>query len=760
MYDAKLNKTIPVEWINGGPESKEKMAVPGTDWQKEVYQNGFMSNSNLSISGGTDKSSALLQLGYLKNQGVKKYSDYSRMDIRLNTSYKLFKNNRVKIGENLNIAKSKDTPEPIDLGGAGMDYLAHYQNPFMPIYTTDGDWAGPLGSGMSDRNNPLHMLYIHRNNKDNNLIIFGNLYAEVNLAKNLNFRSSIGLDYTDTYNWWIEEAYKEGFLSQNTNSLATLNATRLNWTWSNTLNYSLTLNKHSFNFLVGMEAIKEDYRTTKAAKQGFALQNFQYFQLDAGTGNQSSGGTQTGYQLLSYFGKVNYNFGERYLAAVTLRYDGSSRFGTENQFGLFPAVNVGWRLSSEEFLKNITAISNLKIRAGLGRVGNQKIGNLARFGLYATNYGTMDYSQWFGAWGTIGSAYDLDGINSGNLPSGFVATQQENNGLKWETTDELNIGLDFAFINNSIYGSFDYFTRKSKDILIQPPYAAVIGEGGNRWENGATISNKGFEAVLGYRQHKGDFEYSITGTLSHFVDQVDKLPESVIPGYPGNSEQTILGHSQSAIFGYEWDGIFQNQAEVDAAPASPGKGVGRLRFKDLNGDGKIDAYDQTWLGTTLPKFEYGINLEVTYKGILTLSAFINGVGGKKIWDGTKWDQTRVYPSMNFGTHVFDAWTPQNPGSHLAALTLADPNNEGRSSDYMYVKGDYAKLRNLQLTYSLPGTITQKLRMERLSIYVMGENLFAIYHNKGADRMYAPDPEKPYLEYPLTRNYTVGLNVTF
>jgi TonB-linked SusC/RagA family outer membrane protein len=755
---AKLNKVTPVQWIGGSAAGKELMQVPGTNWQDQVYQTGFMTNNNLSISGGTDKSSTVFQIGYVKNQGIKKFSDYSKLNLRLNTSYKLF-NDKVKVGENLNMAQTSETPEPNDLGGAGMDYLALYENPFMPVYTTDGNWAGPLGSGMSDRNNPLHMLTIHKDNKDNNLVIFGNLYLEYTPIKNLTFRSSLGLDYTNSNNWWIEQTYTEGFLSQNTNSLSTFNGLRLNWTWSNTANYNFTLGKSSVNLMVGMEAIKEDYKTILAGKQNFALQNFNYFQLDAGTGNATSGGNETGYQLLSYFGKVNYNFAEKYLASLTVRYDGSSRFGTNNQFGVFPALNLGWRISGEDFMKDISVISNLKLRAGVGEVGNQKIGNLARFGLYASNYGTMDFRSWYGAWRTIGSAYDINGSNSGNLPSGYIATQQENQNLKWETTDELNIGVDFGLLNNSIYGSFDYFTRNSKDILIQPPYAGVIGEGGAKWENGATISNVGFEGVLGYRTKVGEVDFNITGTISSFSDKVVSLPASVVSAYPGNGIQTILGHSQSAVFGYVTDGLYKTQAEVDNSPADPGKAIGRIRFKDLNGDGKVDALDQTWLGTTLPKYEYGINIEVAWKSF-TLSAFLNGVAGKKIFDNTKWNQTRVYPSMNFGTGVFDAWTPSNPNATLPALTLADAHNEGRTSTYMLVNGDYIKLRNLQIAYTLPSSLTKSIKLDQIRVYLMGENLVWIYHNKGADKMWAPDPENPNENYPLTRNYTIGLNVTF
>jgi TonB-linked SusC/RagA family outer membrane protein len=756
--NAVLNSVTPVQWVGGDPAGMTPAQVPGTDWQKEVYRTGFLTNNNLTLSGGSETSSALLQFGYLHNKAIKKYSDFSKMNLRLNTSHKLF-NNKFKIGQNLNIARTRETPEPTDLGGAGMDYLAVYQNPILPVYRTDGQFAGPLGSGMSDRNNPVHMMYINRNNKDNNLILFGNIYAEFSPIKNLTLRSSYGLDFTYSNNYWIQEKYNEGFLTQSVNRLSIFHGERVNRTWTNTAAYDFQSGNHTLSALIGVETVIEDFKTVTARKEDFAIQDVDYFQLDAGTGTATANGGRTGYQLLSYFGKVNYNYSEKYLASVTLRYDGSSRFGENNQFGLFPAANVGWKISNESFMGAQSMISNLKIRAGVGKVGNQKIGNLARFGLYAPNYGAMDFRDWYGAWRTIGTAYDINGNNSGNLPSGYVPLQQGNEDLKWETTTEVNVGLDFGLMKDHLTGSFDYFTRNTKDILILPPYIGVIGEGGSRWVNGASAKNQGFELSLQYQNIAGPFNYSVYGNVTHFMDKITELPEEVIRSYPGNIEQTILGHSQRSIFGYVTDGLFQNEEEVDAHATQPGKGVGRIRYKDLNNDGKIDALDQTWLGTTLPKAELGLGFDVGYRNF-TLSVFFQGVVGKKTLDGIKGDFTRVNNGMNFGTGVFDAWTPQNPSSPLPALSLVNANDEFRTSDYLFVNGSYAKLRTLQLSYSIPKPALDAIGLSTLKVYVMGENLFAIKDNKGVNKMYAPDPENPYLTYPLTRNFTFGIDLSF
>jgi hypothetical protein len=243
------------------------------------------------------------------------------------------------------------------------------------------------------------------------------------------------------------------------------------------------------------------------------------------------------------------------------------------------------------------------------------------------------------------------------------------------------------------------------------------------------------------------------------MDKITYLPESVIRSYPGNVEQTILGHSQKSIFGYVTDGLFQNQDEVNAHATQAGAGVGRIRYKDLNDDGTINALDQTWLGTTLPKIELGFGFDVTYKNF-TLAVFMQGVAGKKVNDGIKGDFTRVNNGMNFGTGVFDAWTPANPGATLPALSLVNANDEFRTSDYLYVNGSYAKLRTLQLSYTLPRAVLDNIKIGSARIYVMGENLFALKDNKGVNKLYAPDPENPNLVYPLTRNFTFGIDLSF
>ncbi|HQG36220.1 MAG TPA: TonB-dependent receptor [Bacteroidales bacterium] len=757
---AVLDKVIPVEWIGGTEESGMKSA--DTDWQDVVFRQGWINSNDLTISGSTEQSSLLVNLGYLKNKGVIMYNDFEKISGRINSSTSFF-NKKVTFGENLSIANTSEIPLRGDHNGPGIANFnsqtvisnTYFMQPILPVYYVDGfpHFSGPYGSGFSDRNNPLQICWLGRDNRVKDLLLFGDLYLEIDLIKNLKLRSSFGINYDDNTKWALERTWQAGFLGRSINYYEKFRGDQFNWNWTNTANYRLVFNKHTADILLGMEAIANDYKTMHGYKEGFADQSYEYFTVfSAGTGVDNVYGTWTGNQLLSYFGKINYNWADRYLVSATVRYDGSSRFGEENRFGLFPAVSLGWRINQEPFLADVKFISNLKLRAGAGTVGNQEIGDEARFGLYSTYYGATSGNL------TRGTAYDLNGAGTGSLPSGYVLTQLENKKLKWESTDEVNLGLDFGFLNERITGSFDYFFRKTKDILTRPPYPGAMGEGSYQYVNGATMENKGFELILGYRGKTNDFSYNVQGSISSFHDKITYLPESVVRSYPGNVEKTILGRSVTSVFGYITDGIFQNQAEVDAHCNQPGKGIGRLRYKDLNNDGKIDTYDQDWIGESLPKFEYGINADLSYKNF-SLTIFGQGVYGITVYDGVKGSTDFTFgQGMNFGKRVLKAWTPQNTSSKIPMLSLVNSNNETRTSNYFWVKGDYFKVRNATLSYTLPKIVSDKIKVGMLRVYIMGEN-FILLRPKGDDAFTGPDPETPGTIYPRPVSYTIGINLT-
>ncbi len=728
-----------------------------TDWQDVMYKTGIVTNNNLTASVGNKNSSVEINIGYLKNTGMLRFTNYDRLSGSINALTKSF-NNKVLLGVNLRIANSNERLTARDLGGAATTFLAVTLAPTIPVYQKDGKtYAGESGAGYSDRNNPLHMQDLAKWNNANRVSAFGNLFVEVQPIKNLFFKTNIGADDANFSNKVITPTFTEGALSRTTNSLSFDKNHFLSITWSNTVRYNWDLNdKHSFKFLAGTEYIKTDVDFNYVKKEGYAIQTEDYFTLNAGTGNTTVFGSSTGNRLFSQFGRVDYNYSDKYLVALTVRRDGSSRFGADNQYGIFPAASVGWRIDKEKFMQDVSFISELKMRVGVGRVGNQQIGDLARFGLFDTRYGTSQNQLTPGFWEqymNVGTAYALNGANTGTLPSGFVQTQAANSGLKWEQTEEINAGLDFSIFKSKIYGSFDYFSRNTTGILITPPVASALGEGQSKAVNGASKSNRGWEFVVGYQgERRGDFRYDVKLNFAHFRDKITELPENVRPAYAGNLVNTIIGHSQFDIFGYKTAGLFQSQAEADAAPTQIGAGPGRIRYVDINGDKVINDLDRTWIGTTLPALEYGMRIDLTYKKF-DLSVFGSGVAGREGFDVYTLFNNLMKSRENVGPGVFQGWTPQNTNTNIPALTLKDNNNEGRPSDYFIVNTSYFKMRNIQLGYNLE----PKSVFSRLRIFAMAENLFWIKSKS----YQSPDPERIDLDpVPIPKTFTLGINASF
>ncbi len=747
-----LNGVTVKPFVGGDPNTP----AGNTDWQDVLYKTGLVTNNTLAASVGSKNSSLAVSLGYFKNTGMIRYTDYERMSGSINALTRAF-DGKATFGVNLNIANSNETLTATDLGFSPTTTLAVTLAPTIPVFQKDGvTYAGELGAGYSDRNNPLNMQYLSRWNNANRLSTFGNVFVEVQPVKNLYFRSNLGADDARYLNKVISPTFTEGALSRTTNSLVYDQNHYLSLTFSNTLRYNFNLNDNNrFNVLVGTEYIKTDLDYQTTTKQGFSIQTEDYFTLNAASGNTAVSGSTTGNRLFSQFGRLDYNFSDKYLAAVTVRRDGSSRFGTNNQYGIFPAASLGWKIDKENFMQN-SIFSELKLRLGVGRVGNQQIGDISRFALYESRYGFNESQVTPNFWGpyrNIGTAYSLNGANTGTLPSGFVQIQAGNPDLKWESTKEINAGLDFSLLKNLIYGSFDYFSRKTTGILITPPVASALGEGQSKPVNGASKSNKGWELVIGYQGEKREnFKYEIKANFAHFRDRITKLPEEVRPAYPGNLVNTIIGHSQFDIFGFKTDGLFQSQEEVNKAPTQIGAGPGRIRYVDINNDGKIDDLDRTWIGTTLPALEYGLRIDLTYKDF-DLSIFGSGVTGREGFDVYSVFNNLMRSRENVGPGVFKGWTPQNTNTHTPALTLTDNNNEGRTSDYFIVRTSYFKMRNMQLGYS----ITPKSVFSRIRFFLMAENLFW-FKSKSYE---SPDPERIDINpVPIPKTYTFGLNASF
>lgn len=741
-----LNKVLLPDFI----DNERTMRTSDTDWFDQVARTGIMQNYDLSVSNGTEKGRYFFSLGYLKNEGVIENSMFDRLSARINTDYKLF-DGLVTIGENFTLNNTHEVEAPGGVLDAALQAL-----PIIPVHTSDGGWGGPTGS-MNDRQNPVRLVDAVKDNRYSYWRTFGNAFVAINPLKGLELRTNFGLDYGNYFRRDLNRKYKSGKLENNINSVRMNQGHWLKWNWNATANYKLEIKEHKVDVLAGVELFKENNTDFSAYREGFEVETPEFMWPDMGTGKSVSTGTATGYALLSYFGKVNYSYNDRYLVSGTIRYDGSSRFGKNNRFGTFPAFSVGWRLSEEAFIKENTSLfSDLKLRLGWGQTGNQEISNTAIYNIYVPDYGMGDPT-----WGAVnGTSYDITGEGKQELPSGFKLTQRANDDLKWETTTQTNVGLDFGLWDQSLYGSAEYYMKKTKDILVLPPYLAAIGEGGNRWVNGASMQNWGLEFNLGYRNttHFG-LTYDISANISSYRNKVTYLPEDVQNSYGGDGDKdNILGRPLNSLYGYVADGIFKTQDDVDNHAEQDGKGLGRVRFKDLDGDGKITDKDRTWIAVQHPDFMYGLNINLEYSNF-DLTMFWQGVYNIDVENIQKYhtDFWSVRETgSNKGTRLLDAWSPANPNSDIPAISATDANWENRLSTYFIENGSYLKLRNLQIGYTLPKRLAAKVLMERFRIYVSAQNLVTIKSKSFT----GIDPENPGFGYPIPMTFTVGANISF
>ena len=725
---------------DGYMNAKKTMRYSDTDWLDEISRTGFSQNYDLSVSKASDKSSALFSFGYKKNNGILKHTDFESFSGRINSSYKV--NKIVTIGENATITYSDQVDcQPLE--------NALKMAPTLPVFEEDGvTFSGPVG-GMSDRQNPLRELYHNRDNRLKMWRIFGNGYIDVKPIKGLTLRSNFGLDYWSefihsvTYTWHSD-------VVNNSTSAANLGAkTSVKWTWSNTANYNFTLAAdHNFIVLAGMELHKDIDEHSNAYAQMYALENYDYMWPDAATGTQRASGIREGYNLVSFFGKLDYNWKDLLLASFTIRRDGSSRFGENNRYGTFPAFTLGYRIS--ENLKQ-DWINDMKVRASWGQTGNQAISNYARYGLYAATYGGGRNES---------TAYDLNLQGSGIFPSGYRATQSQNNDLKWETTEQYNFGLDFTLFGNSVYGSMDAYIKNVKDMLINPAYLGSMGEGGASWLNGPSLRNWGMEFALGYR-HTTEYglKYNVNGNLDFFRQRVTYLPETTTGSYVHTAKENLVEAKKpyGSIVGYVVDGLFQSREEVLAAGQENAR-VGGLKYADLDGNGIINEQDQTWIFNPVPNFSWGLNVELAYKAF-DFSMFWQGVAGQDVYNDQKF-QTDFYSitdaGSNKGNRMLNAWTTANTGSDIPALTTNNTGNEGRASTYFVENGSYAKLRQVQLGYNLPESLMKKLHMTSARVYVSGHNLLTIKSSS----LTCSDPENPRWMYPNSTSFSFGIQTSF
>ena len=732
-------------------DSANTVPSADTDWVDETTRTGVIQNYNVAVSNGSEKGSSYFSLGYYKNLGVIKHSDFDRFSARMNSEYKLI-DNVLTVGEHFTLNRTSEVQAP----GGFLENALQF-NPSLPVYDINGDYAGPVG-GYPDRENPVARLERNADNRYTYWRMFGDAYINLSLFKGFNIRSTFGLDYAQKKQRIFTYPITEGNMANDKNAVEAKQEHWTKWMWNAVATYNLEIGKHRGDVMAGIELNREDDEWFSGYKEDFTILNPDFMWPDAGVGTAQAYGSGEGYSLVSFFGKLNYTYDDKYLFSLTVRHDGSSRFGKNNRYATFPSVSLGWRISREKFMSGLKWLDDLKLRASWGQTGNQEISNIARYTIYVPNYGVTESGGQ-----SYGTSYDIAGTNGGSiLQSGFKRNQIGNDDIKWETTTQTNLGLDFSLFNQTLYGSFDYYWKKTTDILVQMAGIAAMGEGSSQWVNAGEMENHGFEFNLGYRnQTSFGLKYDISANISAYRNKITALPVTVAANgtFGGNGVKSVIGHPNGAQVGYVADGIFKSQEEVDNHATQEGAAPGRIRWRDIDGNGVINEADQQWIYDPVPDFSYGLNIYLEYKNF-DLTMFWQGVQGVDVISDLK-KETDLWSGLNIGflnkgKRLLDAWTPQNPNSSIPALSREDVNNEKRVSTYFVEDGSFLKLRNIQIGYNVPKDFARKLKMERLRFYLSAQNLLTIK----SKNFTGVDPENPNFGYPIPLNITFGINVSF
>ncbi|MGB3074693.1 MAG: TonB-dependent receptor [Chitinophagales bacterium] len=737
-------------------------AVPNTDWQDLVFQNAPMQNYHLSVSGSSPKSQYYVGFGYFNQQGIIEKSSYERFSLQLNNTYTLSKN--IKLGNNLTFAPYEQQ------NTANATYGAYRAQPVVAPFNTDGSYSEVPGVG-----NPLADIE-NTNSFDKGLRTVGNIFAEVNFLKDFTFRSSFGVDMAFQKNRRFTPVFYVSPQQQNEiNDLFVGNTEYVTWLWENTLNYNKTIGKHAINLLGGytMQESSSEFLGAAAMNILSDTKNLWYLNADNITPTSIVNGVndEQNYSIISYLFRANYSYNSKYLLTATFRRDGSSKFNVDNRYSNFPSLAAGWNISNETFMESVPFISNLKIRGSWGIIGNEKINYLDQYALVLNQingvFGTNEVL-------TPGSSYGKTG----------------NPDLKWESTNQVDIGLEMGFIKNSITAELDYYTRTTEDILVELSTPGYLGNGQGvkvRY-NAGSVLNRGFELNLAYNDAVGEFKYRIGvigATIHNEVLSIggnSGIDSVLYGGNLGNGQlvtRSTVGIPIGSFYGYETDGIFQNEAELESYPHESLTGVGDLRFVDQNGDGEINSLDRVNLGSPIPDFIYGFNLEGSFKGF-DMSIDFQGQVGNKIYNGKEAVRPDLY---NFETHVIDHWTGEGTSTTEPRASAGGVNYA--PSDRFVQDGSFLRLRNVSIGYTLPKSFSEKIKMSEARFYVRGTNLFTVTKYTG----YTPEigtsearavtngtgsagdldlsPSTDVLSsgidngiYPITTIYSIGLNLTF
>jgi len=731
----------------------------GTDWYGALTDVNPIQNHTLGISGGNDLAKYYAGFSLYDEKGPVINTYLKRYGLRLNTEFNI--KNRVRVGQNFQFTFRENPNIGFNPVSENSILFSLTINPLIPVYDEGGSFAGTTAKGFNNSNQSVAGRIRSQGNRGYASNVFGNIYAEADLIKHLTVRTSFGGNFFQFQNRSLGYRTYENSENAGSNTFSEGAGNGGGWTWTNTLKYDREFGKHSMTALLGVEAIKDGYFRfiNGSGLNPFSLSPT-YLTLSntdpSGRGLNSGGNPLR--KLFSQFAKVDYNYNEKYLITALVRRDGSSVFGESDKYGIFPAVSAGWRITEENFLKDVKWITELKIRGGWGIMGNERpVGSANRFNSIGGGPGS--------------TYYDLSGSQTSTLP-GIAVTGLGNPNAKWENNTTTNIGFDGTFFNNKLDVILDVYSRRTTDLLFNPELPATLGTANAPVVNIGEMLNKGIDMMITYKGNAGPIRFETDLIFTKYKNSIEKIADGVLNFDRGFSNRigggivrNAVGQPVSSFYGYQVIGLFQDAADVTSSPIQTGAGPGRFKYADLNGDKAITTADRAFIGNPNPDFTYGINTKVYIHGF-DFEALFYGVQGGEVLNFTKWF-TDFYPSfagIGKSTRVLNAWTPTNTNTDVPRFeNVSNGSTNGLLNSYYIEKGSYFRLRSLKLGYNVSPALVRRAGIEKLRLFIQGTNIFT------ATKYTGTDPEVSGVDtnfgvdvgnYPVNRQVLVGLSLGF
>jgi TonB-linked SusC/RagA family outer membrane protein len=754
LYDFKLSR-------EDGTDTYliAKTSMPGTDWLREADRNAQFQDVSVDLSGGSQNSMYSFQVGYLKEEGILKWTGYDRYNIQSNITSNL--TTCLEVGERLGFTYSEEYGHQTDNSERSIVSWAYRMPPMIPVYDIAGNYSGTRGI-MGNSSNPIFLLDTNQHDRRRQMNASGNIYAKVNILEGLSLKTLFGVNYYSYHARdlsYVERAHAERGLYDGLNETGNFS---MQWNWTNTIEYHKVFNDlHNLTVILGTEAIDYRYNQMYASRTDYTLSSPNYIQLSTGIQSQANSGYLTEWSLFSEFGRINYSYADKYMFEGVVRRDGSSRFGGVNTFGVFPAFSLGWRISNEAFMAGTKNwLDELKLRGGWGTTGNDAVGNYnsyTQFGFHLND-----------------SFYPLTGANGAQGNTGFYQTTFGNPNVRWETTRTTNLGVD-AVIWKNLAVSVDVWQRRTTDMLYPKSIPHVLGQASAPSVNVGEMLNRGFDIAIGYSGSAlgNELKYNIDFNISHYKNEIVKLAgiEGEMLQGSGYREQYYTRSQKGTAFpefyGYIVEGIFQTQSEVEAWPKAFGptgtyNKPGHYKYRDVNKDGFISELDRTYIGSPHPDFTSGLNLNVNYKGFDLVALFYCSYGNDMINYARRFMDFVQFAGGRSYDRLYNSWgSPYLKDNTKAKLPMAESNDTPSqvASTAFLEDASYLRLKNFRIGYDVNRLLNLKVR--NLQVYGQVSNLFTITKYSGLDPEVNISGANMGIDsgaWPTPRQFLFGVNV--